>query len=110
MGLVDFIKKQFIDVIEWTESTDGVLAWRYPFEDREIQNGANHGTDNGSALSKNQRRRSQGQSGRDRLETAGHGVDPGAVDGEGAILPPGALREGRADLPLRFLLACAIGG
>lgn len=40
MGLVDFIKKQFIDVIEWTESQDGVLAWRYPFEDREIQNGA----------------------------------------------------------------------
>jgi membrane protease subunit (stomatin/prohibitin family) len=40
MGLVDFIKKQFIDVIEWVESTDGVLAWRYPFEDREIQNGA----------------------------------------------------------------------
>jgi len=40
MGLVDFIKKQFIDVIEWTESEDGVLAWRYPFEDREIQNGA----------------------------------------------------------------------
>ena len=40
MGLIDFIKKQFIDVIEWTESGDGVLAWRYPFEDREIQNGA----------------------------------------------------------------------
>ena len=40
MGLVDFIKKQFIDVIEWTESEDGVLAWRFPFEDREIQNGA----------------------------------------------------------------------
>lgn len=40
MGLVDFIKKQFIDVIEWTESEDGVLAWHYPFEDREIQNGA----------------------------------------------------------------------
>lgn len=40
MGLMDFIKKQFIDVIEWTESTDGVIAWRYPFEDREIQNGA----------------------------------------------------------------------
>ncbi|HIV69450.1 MAG TPA: SPFH domain-containing protein, partial [Candidatus Aquabacterium excrementipullorum] len=29
-----------IDVIEWTESTDGVLAWRFPFQDREIQNGA----------------------------------------------------------------------
>ncbi len=40
MGLVDFIKKQFIDVIEWVEATDGVLAWRYPFQDREIQNGA----------------------------------------------------------------------
>jgi membrane protease subunit (stomatin/prohibitin family) len=40
MGLVDFIKKQFIDVIEWTEDTDGVLAWRYPFADNEIQNGA----------------------------------------------------------------------
>ena len=40
MGIGDFIKKQFIDVIEWTESTDGVLAWRYPFQDREIQNGA----------------------------------------------------------------------
>ena len=40
MGLIDFIKKQFVDVIEWVESTDGVLAWRYPFDDREIQNGA----------------------------------------------------------------------
>ena len=40
MALMDFIKKQFIDVIEWTESTDGLLAWRYPFQDREIQNGA----------------------------------------------------------------------
>jgi membrane protease subunit (stomatin/prohibitin family) len=40
MALMDFIKKQFVDVIEWNESTDGVLAWRYPFEDQEIQNGA----------------------------------------------------------------------
>jgi membrane protease subunit (stomatin/prohibitin family) len=40
MGLVDFIKKQFVDVIEWQEAGDGVLAWRYPFQDREIQNGA----------------------------------------------------------------------
>ena len=28
MGLMDFIKKQFIDILEWTESGDGVLAWR----------------------------------------------------------------------------------
>lgn len=39
MGLGSFIKKQFIDVLEWTEDTDGVLAWRYPMQDREIQNG-----------------------------------------------------------------------
>ncbi|TBO30335.1 hypothetical protein EYS42_11635 [Aquabacterium lacunae] len=40
MALMDFIKKQFVDVIEWNEEADGVLAWRYPFQDREIQNGA----------------------------------------------------------------------
>ena len=39
MALMDFVKKQFIDIIEWTEDRDGVLAWRYPMEDREIQNG-----------------------------------------------------------------------
>ena len=40
MALMDFIKKQFIDVIEWTESQDGTLAWRYPMAGNEIQNGA----------------------------------------------------------------------
>ena len=40
MGLMDFIKKQFIDVIHWTEESDGTLAWRYPMQDMEIQNGA----------------------------------------------------------------------
>ena len=39
MALMDFIKKQFIDIIEWTEAGDGTLAWRFPMEDREIQNG-----------------------------------------------------------------------
>ena len=39
MSLMDFIKKQFIDILEWVEPGDGVLAWRYPMEDREIQNG-----------------------------------------------------------------------
>jgi membrane protease subunit (stomatin/prohibitin family) len=39
MGLLDFIKKQFIDVIQWTEASDGTLAWRYPMQDMEIQNG-----------------------------------------------------------------------
>ena len=40
MALMDFIKKQFIDVIHWTEESDGVLAYRYPMQDFEIQNGA----------------------------------------------------------------------
>ena len=40
MALMDFIKKQFIDVIEWTEGDDGTLAWRYPMSGNEIQNGA----------------------------------------------------------------------
>lgn len=40
MGLMDFIKKQFIDVLEWTESGDGTLAWRYPMAGNEIQYGA----------------------------------------------------------------------
>jgi membrane protease subunit (stomatin/prohibitin family) len=40
MGLMDFIHKQFIDVIEWVESTDAVLAWRFPMSGNEIQNGA----------------------------------------------------------------------
>ncbi|MBV1775407.1 SPFH domain-containing protein [Burkholderiaceae bacterium DAT-1] len=39
MSLMSFIKKQFIDVLEWQESGDGVLSWRYPMEDNEIQYG-----------------------------------------------------------------------
>ncbi|HTB15432.1 MAG TPA: SPFH domain-containing protein [Bryobacteraceae bacterium] len=39
MSLRDFIAKQWIDVIQWTESEDGVLAYRYPMQDMEIQNG-----------------------------------------------------------------------
>lgn len=40
MGLGSFIKKQFIDVIEWDSQADDVLMWRYPMQDNEIQNGA----------------------------------------------------------------------
>src|SRR5258705_611553 len=39
MSLRDFIKKQFIDVIQWTEPSEGILAWRFPMQDMEIQNG-----------------------------------------------------------------------
>ncbi len=40
MALMDFIKKQFIDIIQWTESGDGTLAWRFPMAEMEIQHGA----------------------------------------------------------------------
>jgi len=39
MSLRDFLAKQFIDVIDWTEPEEGILAYRYPMQDREIQNG-----------------------------------------------------------------------
>lgn len=40
MSLGEFLKKQFIDVIQWTEDGDGILAYRYPMRDMEIQYGA----------------------------------------------------------------------
>jgi membrane protease subunit (stomatin/prohibitin family) len=40
MALMEFVKKQFIDVIEWTEGDDGTLAWRFPMAGNEIQHGA----------------------------------------------------------------------
>ena len=39
MTLKDFLGKQFIDVIQWNEPEDGILAYRYPMQDMEIQNG-----------------------------------------------------------------------
>jgi len=38
MGLLDFLSKQFVDVIDWVEQP-GDLAIRYPMRDREISNG-----------------------------------------------------------------------
>jgi membrane protease subunit (stomatin/prohibitin family) len=40
MALMDFITKQFIDIIQWTEDGEGTLAWRFPMRDMEIQYGA----------------------------------------------------------------------
>jgi membrane protease subunit (stomatin/prohibitin family) len=39
MSFGSFIKKQFIDILQWNEDSDGVLAWRYPMQDFEIQYG-----------------------------------------------------------------------
>lgn len=41
MGIFDFVKKQFIDIIQWTEEDDQTLVWRFPMRDFEIQQGAN---------------------------------------------------------------------
>jgi len=35
----DFVIKQLIDVIQWTETDETLLAYRYPMQDMEIQNG-----------------------------------------------------------------------
>jgi membrane protease subunit (stomatin/prohibitin family) len=40
MAMMDFIKKQFIDILEWTEEGEGTLAWRFPMAGNEIQHGA----------------------------------------------------------------------
>jgi len=40
MAIIDFLKKQFIDIIEWTDDSRDTLSYRYPDEDKEIKNGA----------------------------------------------------------------------
>jgi membrane protease subunit (stomatin/prohibitin family) len=39
MTLRQFLGKQFIDVLQWNEPEDGILAYRYPILDMEIQTG-----------------------------------------------------------------------
>ena len=40
MSLKDFVSKQFIKVIHWTEDGDAILAYRYPMQDMQISTGA----------------------------------------------------------------------
>ena len=40
MAILDFISKQFIDIIEWTDDSRDTLSYRFPDDDREIKNGA----------------------------------------------------------------------
>ncbi len=40
MGLMDFIKSQFIEVIEWADATDNTIAYRFPVQGNEIKMGA----------------------------------------------------------------------
>jgi len=40
MGIMDFIKGELLEVIEWTDDTRDTLSWRFPDEDKAIKNGA----------------------------------------------------------------------
>ncbi|HTL44645.1 MAG TPA: SPFH and helix-turn-helix domain-containing protein [Vicinamibacterales bacterium] len=40
MGLMDFIKGELIEVIEWTDDSRDTLSFRFPDEDKAIKNGA----------------------------------------------------------------------
>src|SRR5690349_7142270 len=40
MGLMDFIKGELLEIIEWTEDARDTLSWRYPDDDKAIKNGA----------------------------------------------------------------------
>lgn len=40
MAIIDFLKRQFIDIIEWTDDSRDTLSYRFPDEDKEIKNGA----------------------------------------------------------------------
>ncbi|HVQ41719.1 MAG TPA: SPFH and helix-turn-helix domain-containing protein [Vicinamibacterales bacterium] len=40
MGLTDFIRSQFIEIIEWTDDSRDTLSYRFPDDDKEIKRGA----------------------------------------------------------------------
>ena len=40
MGLMDFIKSQLIEIIEWTDDSRDTISWRFPDDDKEIKRGA----------------------------------------------------------------------
>ena len=40
MGLTDFIRSQFLEIIEWTDDSRDTLSFRFPDDDKEIKRGA----------------------------------------------------------------------
>ncbi|MDA1273781.1 MAG: SPFH domain-containing protein [Verrucomicrobia bacterium] len=40
MGILDFLKGQLIDIIEWNDDSRDTLSYRFPDEDKEIKRGA----------------------------------------------------------------------
>ena len=40
MGLMDFIKGELLEIIEWNDDSRDTISWRFPDEDKAIKNGA----------------------------------------------------------------------
>lgn len=40
MGLMDYLKTQFLEIIEWQDDSRDTISYRYPDMDKEIKNGA----------------------------------------------------------------------
>ena len=40
MGLIDYLKTQFLEIIQWEDDSRDTLSWRYPDQDKEIKRGA----------------------------------------------------------------------
>jgi excisionase family DNA binding protein len=40
MGIMDFIKGELIEIVEWTDDSRDTLSYRFPDEDKAIKNGA----------------------------------------------------------------------
>ena len=42
MGLMDYLKTQFLEIIQWQDDSRDTISWRFPDEDKEIKRGAQH--------------------------------------------------------------------
>src|SRR5712672_4106020 len=40
MGLMDYLKTQFLEIIQWEDDSRDTLSWRFPDQDKEIKRGA----------------------------------------------------------------------
>ncbi|HTI68497.1 MAG TPA: SPFH and helix-turn-helix domain-containing protein [Candidatus Limnocylindria bacterium] len=40
MGLIDYLKTQFLEIIQWEDDSRDTLSWRFPDQDKEIKHGA----------------------------------------------------------------------
>ena len=40
MGLMDYLKTQFLEIIQWQDDSRDTISWRFPDQDKEIKRGA----------------------------------------------------------------------